>query len=195
MAGYEDGENNFSDDDLDFLPDNALEELESNAIIQFTQAATQAQRKAPPPSSDYGDEFDDEDLDDAVVIDEERSAPAVIPALNRNTPGQATQREQFQQRRYGSTVSNLSPHLPNRQRPEPPPVLNQPNRDRLLGSVSIPQVGSLLAQQGSQTGAADKVDDLQKQIQEVWLHFAYPSDDEAHVITVAKRTRCPQARP
>lgn len=65
MAGHHDGEDFFSDDDLDTLPQNAFDELEQTAIRQ-TQAT---QLIKGPPSSNYGDEFDDEDLDDAEVFD------------------------------------------------------------------------------------------------------------------------------
>lgn len=169
MAGFADGENNFSDDDLDDLPANALQELENNAI-QFTQAATQAQVKAPP-SSDYGDEFDDEDLDDAVVIDEAKSAPAVNPILNRGPQSQVAQRERFRQQRYGAP---RDPNLDNRPRPSAPPTLNQPNRDRPHVPVQIQQHESMLAQQGSLPESSDDGDDLQKQIQEVRFSLQYP---------------------
>jgi hypothetical protein len=81
MAGHDDGESNYDNDDLDDLPSDALIELENNAI-QFTQA----QRVKAAPSSDYGDDFEDEDLDDAVVIDESRSTPAIVPTLRQTVP-------------------------------------------------------------------------------------------------------------
>jgi hypothetical protein len=162
MALYTEGGNDFSDDDLDDLPANALAELEYNAI-QYTQAATQARLKAPP-SSDYGDEFDDEDLDDAVVIDEARSAPAIVPALQRNNPGQSTQREQFRQQRYGN-----NPNLANRQRPNVP--LYQPNRDRLSGPAPGPvqtvRNDTMGASQSSQLMAGEDAAALRKQLEEV----------------------------
>jgi hypothetical protein len=160
MAGYADGENNFSDDDLDDLPVDALQELENNAI-QFTQACVTV--KAPP--SDYGDEFDDEDLDDAVVIDEAKSAPAVVPPFSRGPQSQAPQREQFRQQRYGAP---RSPNLVNRSRPNVSPTLNQPNQSQPHVSIHIQQHESMVAQQGSLPESGEKVDDLQRQIQEVW---------------------------
>jgi len=107
MAGHEDGESFYDDDDLDALPDDALVELENNAI-QFTQAQTQARLKAPP-SSDYGDDFGDEDLEDVVVIDESRSTPVVAQSFNPRYNTGPTPREQFRQQRYGP-VSRLNGH-------------------------------------------------------------------------------------
>jgi hypothetical protein len=70
----------FSDDGWDDINDNVLQELENNAI-QFTQAQKFAQSQlpnGPPRSSAYEFGFEDDDLDDAVVIDE--SAPALVGA-------------------------------------------------------------------------------------------------------------------
>ena len=159
MARFADGENNFSDDDLDELPANALQELENNAI-QFTQAVTQVRLNAPT-SSNYGDEFDDEDLDDAVVIDEARSAPAANPIFHRGPPSEVTQREQFRQQRYGAPNN---PHLGNRSRP----TFSQPNRDRSSATIQVQQHESMLAQKDSLAKSGDNVDDLQKTIQEVY---------------------------
>ena len=172
MAGYEDGENNFSDDDLDDLPVDALQELEDNAIqfTQFTQACVVVNA---PPSSDYGDEFDDEDLDDAVVVDEARSVPPVVPSFNRGPPSQVAQREQFRQQRYGAP-SILSPNLANRTKPNVPPTLNQPSRTQAPAPIPIQQQQheSMVAQQGSLPEPGEKVDNLQKQIQEAgYNHF------------------------
>ncbi|KAK6583832.1 hypothetical protein PZA11_003562 [Diplocarpon coronariae] len=114
MAGYDDGDSFFADEDLDALPEDTLDELENNAI-QFTQAQTQAPRLHPPPSSDYGDEFDDEDLDDAVVIDESRSTVAAVNYPHRSNPAQTSQREHV----------NPNLNLPSRQWPGPPPNYNQ----------------------------------------------------------------------
>jgi hypothetical protein len=81
MAGHDDGDYSFSDDDLDALPQNAFDELEHNAIQQ-TQAS---QFVKAPPSSDYGDDFDDDELDDAEVHD---AANALRP---RGGPAQTAQ--------------------------------------------------------------------------------------------------------
>jgi hypothetical protein len=160
MAGYQHGDNNFSDDELDDLPASALQELENNAI-QFTQAAnanTQASHWKAPPSSDYGDDFNDEDLDDAVVIDEARSTPAVLPVFNQNTAHRASQQEQFRPPQYRKIP------LLNRPRANVPiPIQHSQNRPPHL----ISQYDSALAQQGSLPEPGEEVDDLQKQIQEV----------------------------
>lgn len=169
MAGYVHGENNFSDDDLDELPLNTLAELEHNAI-QFTQAAnTQAPLKpapapasAAPPSSDYGDDFEDEDLDDAVVVDESRSTPALITTLNGNHRGPATQREPFRQQRYGNPSSS---GLKNPQRPDVPLYL--PNRDNILGSSAGPQNDAVTVKLESQVANADDTEGLRRQLEEV----------------------------
>ncbi|KAK2624468.1 hypothetical protein QTJ16_006418 [Diplocarpon rosae] len=142
MAGYEDGESFFGDDDLDALPEDALDALENNAI-QFTQAQTQAPRLQPPPSSDYGDEFDDEDLDDAIVIDESRSPAAVVNGPRRSNPAQASQREHVN--------SNLS--FPSRQWPGPPPKFSQSRHNPQilpnLESRAVPEQESRVVDQGS----------------------------------------------
>lgn len=155
MAPHEDGENNFSDDDfLNDIPADALEELENNAI-----AFTQAQVK-PPPSSDYGGEFEDDDLDDAVVIDEARSAPAIVPYLPRNNVNQAS-RQEFRQQRY-ALGNNLAPP-PARQADHLP----QPY------SASISRETSNLSLQGGQPVADGDNEALRKLIQEVFLASAY----------------------
>ena len=94
----------FSDDGFDDLNDNILQELENNAI-HFTQAQKLVQSQfpsqtpapaavaAPPPSaplqpfqtdvSDYNNyNFEDDDLDDAVVIDELAQLPLRHPAAS-----------------------------------------------------------------------------------------------------------------
>ncbi|KAG4433559.1 hypothetical protein IFR05_010955 [Cadophora sp. M221] len=162
MAGLDDGENFFGDDDLDTLPEAALEELENNAI-QFTQAQTQAARLQPPPSSDYGDDFDDEDLDDAVVIDQSRTVPSAPSYSNRNVFGQPPQRDQFRPQQH----PNPSPILPNRQRPNPPPKYSQPNRYQ--PRPATPQNDSMQAEQGSapSTQTNSEVERLQSIIEEL----------------------------
>lgn len=162
MAGLDDGDSFFGDDDLDALPEAALEELENNAI-QFTQAQTQAARLQPPPSSDYGEDFDDEDLDDAVVIDQSRTVPSAPSYSNRNVFGQPPQRDQFRPQQH----PNSSPILPNRQRPNPPPQYNQPNR--YPPRPIIPQNDSMQVEQGiaPSTHTNSEVERLQSIIEEV----------------------------
>ncbi|KAI1497762.1 hypothetical protein F5X99DRAFT_395729 [Biscogniauxia marginata] len=64
----------FSDDDLDALNANALQELENDAI-QFTQA----QKKYELSQSELQYEYEDDDLDDTVVQDELRAKSALPP--------------------------------------------------------------------------------------------------------------------
>jgi hypothetical protein len=80
----------FLDDGFEDLDANVLQELENNAL-QATQAqslvepnpfASRAADAAHPSARDFGLEFEDDDLDDAVVIDELGQAPAV-PAGGR----------------------------------------------------------------------------------------------------------------
>ena len=158
MAGHDDGGSNYGDDDLDALAHDTLIELENNAI-----QATQAQRVQAAPSSDYGDdEFQEEDFDDAVVIDESRSTPAIVSSLRQNVPGPATQHEQFRQQRYGAG-NNSS--LASRQRYNPPPKFNEPSR-----VPSVPIVQNIRpVHQGGEEAQVPDVLSLQRQIEEVML--------------------------
>ena len=82
----------FFDDGFDDLNDNILQELENNAI-QFTQAQRLAQSQAPPsapqlPTQSHAANhnsysFEDDDLDDAVVIDELAQLPLRHPAAEK----------------------------------------------------------------------------------------------------------------
>ncbi|KAF8858325.1 hypothetical protein BDZ45DRAFT_674110 [Acephala macrosclerotiorum] len=167
MAGYDDDEEVFDDDDFDALPDDAFVELENNAI-QFTQAQTQAARgKVVAPSSDYGDDLDDVDFDEDVLIDEARSTPAIIAPPPRSIPVHATQQEQFRQQRYeNANNSNPVSQLANRTRPTPPRFTES---DHVHPPVAIPLNDSVVAEQGSQPSAASdiKVENLQKQLEEL----------------------------
>ncbi|KFY38219.1 hypothetical protein V494_04476 [Pseudogymnoascus sp. VKM F-4513 (FW-928)] len=97
MADPGDGDDFFSDDGLDGLAPDALDEIENNAIRYTQYQATQA--LTLPASSDYGDDLDDEDLDDAVVFD-----GAQINPTNRLTQFQSSvviqQARQFQVQRH-----------------------------------------------------------------------------------------------
>lgn len=163
MAGH-DEEDYFDDDDLDALPDSEFVELENKAI-QFTQAQTQATRAVVAPSSDYGDDFDEVDFDDdAVVVDESRSTPAIVTSIHRGIPGQATQQEQFRQQRYGTVnSSNSITQLANRPRPTPP-RFNE--KIQVRRPAVVPLNDSIVAQQGSQVSDVN-VESLQKQLEEV----------------------------
>lgn len=166
MAGYDDDDEEvFDDDDFDALPDDALVELENNAI-QFTQAQTQAARgKVVAPSSDYGDDIDDVDFEEDILIDEARSTPAITAHLN--IPGLATQQEQFRQQRYATTNNSSSTsQLASRTRPTPP-RFTESNHSR--PPAAIPLNDSVVAEHGSQPSAASdvKVESLRKQLEEV----------------------------
>lgn len=162
MAGHADHDNTFSDDDWDLLPPSVLAELESHAI-RSTQAANHNSKtwREVPPSSDYGDDFEDEDLDDAVVIDEARSAPAVVPALHRNPLSQSQQRgEQLLHQPLRGTSSTGRSRAAGTQ--------HQPNRDRL----PIPSTGphkrpAATVVGGSQAQVTDDAAALRRQLEEV----------------------------
>lgn len=162
MAAHIEGDN-FSDDALDELPLAALDELENHAIrlTQATQAHTQGRREAPP-SSDYGDDFDDEDLDDAVVIDEARSAPAIVPALHRASLSQTSQREhQFLRPQFGGTAKA--------DRPRQNAHLQPPNRDHLPSpaELALNQPAPTLPGSQAQAQRMGEAALLRKQLEEV----------------------------
>lgn len=158
MAPHEDGENNFSDDDfLNDLPEDALDELENNAI-----ASTQARLK-PPPSSDYGEDFDDDDLDDAVVIDEARSVPAVVPYLHKNNVNQTSRQDQFHHQHYGNRATVNRPR-----NNYSPPLVRQADHLQQPYSASISREVSNLSRQNSQSFADCDNEVLRKLVQEVF---------------------------
>jgi hypothetical protein len=126
MAGFDDGEDFFSDDDLDALPQDALQQLENNAIQQTQFQATQAVgfiSTPPRPSSDYGDGFDDDDLDDAIVIDEAQVAPSNRLNSLHPQPHAAAPRQQYRPT-YGRGQSTPNPiaHRTLSQQSHGPPV-------------------------------------------------------------------------
>lgn len=162
MAGHGDGGELFSDDDLDDLPNDALAELESNAI-RSTQAFNQAAIKVPP-SSDYGDDFEDEDLDDAVVIDESKSAAAVVRPLYRSNPGQNLLRESLHAERQDPR-HQPGTNLVNRQRSSNQSLTASINSSSTRSTSQ--NVDSLAVDQGSQPAKGDPVETLQKQMREV----------------------------
>lgn len=160
MAGYASGDHDFSDDEFDLLPLGELADLEEKAI-QFTQAAatTQAEPRSKiiAPSSDYGDDFDDEDFDDAVVIDESRSTPAVLPAQIRNPPALA-EREPYRQTAIPYAESRSKPNVP----------LFQPGRANLSRNPPIPSSNSIPLRTGSQQDPVYIRDaDLRQELEEV----------------------------
>ena len=166
MAGQSDGESVYGDDDLDALPNDAFVLLEEEAF-SYTQAQSQAPLKAAP-SSDYGDEIDEEDLDKEVVVDGSRIAPAIhqnsplvrSPIVNRAVPG-PTQQEQFRQQRYGL---NDNSSLANRQRYNPPPKFD--DTSRVLAPVPIAQHEP---EDEQMEAAGPDVLSLQRQVEEVYF--------------------------
>ncbi|KHJ30621.1 putative dna repair protein rad26 [Erysiphe necator] len=82
MVDFQDED--YSDDDLDKLPQDTYIELENKAI-QYTQAQTQAQARLNATStSDYGDDLEDDDLKYAVVIGEPNSTHVIIQSLHKS---------------------------------------------------------------------------------------------------------------
>jgi hypothetical protein len=155
MPPYDD-DDSFDEFGLDDLPDDALDELEHNAI-QFTQAQHNDHATARPAaagSSDYGDNFGDDDLDDNVVIDESRSTPAINPTFQ---PRHSSQHNKLPQR-AASNVPSYHPPVERRSAP-PPPLFRQSQQ-----SAIVPQRGSEPPVYGSQ---GDKLAELQRQLNEV----------------------------
>ncbi len=121
----------FSDDDFDALNANALQELE-NSAIQFTQAQKSFEPRNPPPARalqpqhDVGYDFEDDDLDDAVVVVQDAllpsaalpPAPAPAPAPKRpaqlpsRIPPQQHQQQQQQQQQQKETWRPVSVQFP-----------------------------------------------------------------------------------
>ncbi|KAI8959905.1 hypothetical protein F5Y11DRAFT_331591 [Daldinia sp. FL1419] len=83
----------FSDDDFDTLNANVLQELENNAI-QSTQAQKKYQQSQAQPL--YVDDFEDDDLDDAVVRDELRGN-SILPEEKTQLPSRVAPQQQYQQ--------------------------------------------------------------------------------------------------
>ncbi|KAI1134730.1 hypothetical protein F5Y05DRAFT_397207 [Hypoxylon sp. FL0543] len=98
----------FSDDDLDALNANVLQELENNAI-QFTQA--QKKYQTSQTQRQLEDDFEDDDLDDAVVQDELRGSSVLLPEKTTQLPSRSVP----QQQTWGGPV----PVPASRFRPQP----------------------------------------------------------------------------
>jgi hypothetical protein len=151
-----DDDESFDEFDLNDLPEDALDELESNAI-QFTQAqhnAPSTSRVVAAAGSDYGDDFEDDDLDDNVVIDESRSTPALNPTFQ---PRHSSQHSKLPQR--SASVAPVSQINFERRSVPPPPLFNHSQQ-----SIVLPQCGSEPPPYGSQT---DKLTELQRQLDAV----------------------------
>ncbi|CAD6578813.1 MAG: hypothetical protein ASARMPREDX12_008979 [Alectoria sarmentosa] len=122
QAGEDD---DYSDDDLDALPDHAFHELQETAI-QSTQPSLNPQVQLPTlkhsarlagglgllsaPSSDYGD-FDEEMLDGEIFDAAEE--PTLVTRCEADTggkePGELTQREQWRLQHYGANLPKPGP--------------------------------------------------------------------------------------
>lgn len=181
MAGDFDGDD-FSDDGLDLLPANALEELESNAI-RYTQAQTQAAAHLnPPPSSDYGDDFGDDDLDNAVVIDETKRAPAAVGGLRRdiqsNTSLKDTRRPQWDNLEGSAALATT---LANRQRLSDSAV-TPAQSPRPTSNATSRTVPFSTPQDPTSSNVGPKLEALQKQIEEV-QYLQIFSKVRANVVT------------
>ncbi|KAL1843227.1 hypothetical protein VTJ49DRAFT_2558 [Mycothermus thermophilus] len=102
----------FSDDDFDNLNDDVLQELENNAI-QATQVQKRGQTEAAPAGrhESFDCEFEDDDLDDTVVIDQLAQPPQPPPGLQR----QQHQALPIGQPRHGTSLTGThrwNQHLP-----------------------------------------------------------------------------------
>ncbi|KAK3688925.1 hypothetical protein B0T22DRAFT_460487 [Podospora appendiculata] len=174
----------YSDDGFDDLNDNVLQELENNAI-QFTQAKlAQSQVQVPLPSQQqrpqhtrqppqlqqqqqqqrrqqaaYEYSFDDNDLDDTVVIDDHAQQAQPPPRPNAAAEAKAKAQAQAQVHQHVSLVGqqhrwNQSrpqyprqtptypprPQFPVPSRPAPPPLPSQryPTRPGVQSRLSQP---------------------------------------------------------
>ncbi|KAI1738600.1 hypothetical protein F4680DRAFT_424410 [Xylaria scruposa] len=165
----------FSDDDLDGLNANALQELENNAL-QLTQAQKTYNRPNPPvpPKSlpppprgqrrsevVYG--FEDDDLDDAVVVAQNAPQPksalppvrAVAPAKPAQLPSRVQPRQQREHRPQPANPAFRPPAHPASVGPRASQQLHSRNQAPLLPRPA-PTVSSGYqpSQATRQTGAA-----------------------------------------
>ncbi|OBT86555.1 hypothetical protein VE02_04315 [Pseudogymnoascus sp. 03VT05] len=166
MADSADGDDFFSDDGLDGLAPDALDEIENNAIRYTQYQATQA--LTVPPSSDYGDDLDDEDLDDAVVFD-----GAQVDPTNRLTQFQSSvaiqQAHQFQAQRpsRSETAQPLSDR--SKIQPQNKPLYKNPlptSRSVTAGQSTQPDYGrSNQSYQNVASPADGDVETLRKKLE------------------------------
>jgi len=126
----------FSDDGFDDLNDTILQELEDNAI-QFTQAQKLAQSQVPvaarPPI-----QFDDDDLDDTVVLDQRSLPPQQRPGINKTLP---TQQSRWNPQTHHPPPPQTRPTPVYPQRPQYPPPARPaaPIPSQRLAARPIPQ--------------------------------------------------------
>lgn len=173
-----DEEDFFSDDDLDTLPVQALEELEQKAVFS-TQHHVDYNRQ---PSSDYGN-FDDEALEAALIDAEE---PPAIPNaaeqyLENKVAEGVTQREQWRRDRYGvgqtyrgdaeqqQRAQGLQGHF--QRAPQEAKDNGYLDLDMTIESRKLPLQGMGVVQ--SITGQGEEVNELQAKIAEVGFHLAF----------------------
>lgn len=120
----------YSDDDLDDLPESALQQLEDNAI-QSTQAlrrvapAKQLIRPNPPPFDTLGlDDDDDFDLDDSEVLMQSQAAIPQAALAQRPVapPDLSFDSSQSRPRWNGHGLANAPANIqrPNAPNPQPP---------------------------------------------------------------------------
>ncbi|KAI1463800.1 uncharacterized protein F4812DRAFT_445449 [Daldinia caldariorum] len=121
----------FSDDDFDTLNPNVLQELENNAI-QFTQAQKKYQESQS--QTQFVDDFEDDDLDDAVVQDELRGNP-ILPEETTELPSRIVPQQQYQQQ-YQQQWGGPVPVPASRFRPE---TAQAPSRNPLPAPTSSRQ--------------------------------------------------------
>ncbi|KAI1103815.1 hypothetical protein F4804DRAFT_308921 [Jackrogersella minutella] len=127
----------FSDDDFDALNANILQELENNAI-QFTQA----QKKYQPSQSQTQlfDDFEDDDLDDAVVQDELRGNSVLLPEKSAQLPSRVVP----QQQAWGGPVPVPASHFrpqpiaSSSRQPMPAPTSSRPSHQPVSRPSAIP---------------------------------------------------------
>jgi hypothetical protein len=113
----------FPDDDFDDLNDTVLQELENNAI-QSTQFQKPTQAQAVDA---HAYDFEDDDLDDTVVIDEQAQPlrpAAVDTSLPIQQPRHAAGTQRWNQHLASRPSYQPGPQYPPR-RPIPPPTQSQ----------------------------------------------------------------------
>ncbi|POS85650.1 hypothetical protein EPUL_002776 [Erysiphe pulchra] len=147
----------FSDDDLDKLPQDTFIELENKAI-QYTQAQTQARLNAVS-TSDYGDDLEDDDLNDAVVIDRSSGTQVIIRSLHQNKTNIVEL-----QKDAGVKISQSS----HRQEPNLSLRTNKSGHISSKSQVSASQDGSLSQPKDNRPHSrSTQIANLQRQIEEL----------------------------
>ncbi|KAH8681696.1 hypothetical protein BX600DRAFT_429615 [Xylariales sp. PMI_506] len=188
----------FSDDGLDELNANALDELENNAI-QFTQA-----RRFEPSQTPLEYDFDDDDFDDAVVTDELRGKPVVLPdrgGVNADdaspTLGPGPQQTHHQQAWPGPVTvatshirpapagsSNRSPaqaqYAPRPSQGAPYSQMRPPPLPRPTPTMPTRYLASQVPQHAAATGNAEQVA-MQARIRELEAKLQ-AKDGEVHIV-------------